>query len=595
MTLMPIEKDLHEQEVELLRQQQAQRQPQQKKVGFAVGSAGDDTSEEDAPQMEGSGLQDDEWTDQSASASPYSTRQNTANNSRRPSLAVEKAQDRLTALQPLAPVTNQPASRQTVVDGVPLLQMPEVQSANEEARESSSDTEEEMVSPTSQPLKTAKRQSHAVESTPAVPRPSSHQPPLEAPQQSPNPSIRSPLHAAKDHPNPTKRLTSSSLPAPALVSSVSALDSMHSSQRGSPDPSLHSNHATDGALDQASETPENEELISRFIPSASHPDNTTASGANTGAAHNTPKQSSFQHPPSSTSFHPNPTSPGSSTLSATSSFSNPATPNLARSRTELRLQHDKALAAREALAERQPLIPHHIYDRRNETLKSYLNLATLGSTTNGGGGLNPTQGLSLGPEIFQGRFRAVEAELRVVGRFRDPVAEAAERVRKLRARDALAAKKKGVAGGRAEGQGLRGSKSAVALAPAGARGIPAAGGGSGSGPGSSLPSAAGMGAPSTTTTTTTASAPKATAQGTSAPGMQRAASTSTTTAKGFPTPTSAPAPPGLGRRGVSFAGTAPEPQPVRPRTPAGKSETLGERALDSIARSLWDGGGVRGV
>ena len=83
-----VEKDLHEQEVELARQQQQEKSEAPKKVGFAVGSSGDDDVDDDAPAMEGSGLQEDEWTEESASASPYSTRQNTANNSRRTSVVV---------------------------------------------------------------------------------------------------------------------------------------------------------------------------------------------------------------------------------------------------------------------------------------------------------------------------------------------------------------------------------------------------------------------------------------------------------------------------------------------------------------------------
>ena len=62
-------------------------------MGFAVGSSGDDEAD-DTPAMEGSGLQEDEWTEESASASPYSTRQNTANNSRRTSVVHDKPPDR---------------------------------------------------------------------------------------------------------------------------------------------------------------------------------------------------------------------------------------------------------------------------------------------------------------------------------------------------------------------------------------------------------------------------------------------------------------------------------------------------------------------
>ena len=78
----PRDEDVHEQEVEIYRQMQAAAQPP-KKVGFAVGSAGDTSDDAEVAQAEGNGQQEDDWTEESASASPYSTRQNTANNSRR--------------------------------------------------------------------------------------------------------------------------------------------------------------------------------------------------------------------------------------------------------------------------------------------------------------------------------------------------------------------------------------------------------------------------------------------------------------------------------------------------------------------------------
>ncbi|EMC99737.1 hypothetical protein BAUCODRAFT_30132 [Baudoinia panamericana UAMH 10762] len=423
-----VELDLHEQEVELLRQQQEQKaNAAPKRVGFAVGSAEETSDDNAAPQMDGSGMQEDEWTEESASASPYSTRQH----SRRTSVVVDKPPDEPSTRKPQHPSV----SLHTTETTQPREAVEEVQQSRPEADRtpaaSEEDTDEsDVISP------------HTLEPSqmrelvlPHEPLPPSLQPEPQSTMQ-PKSQTRSPVHAAKDHPNPTvQRLTSAQLPAPALVSSISALDDVHSS-RGSPAPSLRSSRSIvgqDGAHDQPSEE---SELVSRFLPSASHP--STGSGSNT-AAMSTPKTGSFQsnnmpeREPAAegvrstdTSYHAGPVSPGS-TISGSSGA---ATPALGRSRIELRMMHDKALADREAAAERQPLVPHHIYDRRNETLKSYLNLAALGG--DGRGGLNAHTGLSLGPEIFQGRFKAVNTELKVVQKFRDPIAESLERLQKCR-------------------------------------------------------------------------------------------------------------------------------------------------------------------
>lgn len=440
--MAPQEKDLHAQEVELYSKQQGEKERRNsggpKKVGFAVGSPGDTSdAEEAAPQMEGSGLQEDEWTEESASASPLSTR----NNSRRTSVMIDKPPDR-------------PPSTISHVASMPEAQSPseavnQVQQIRPEADRTPAQSEEEVdedEEPSLKSMPKAPLLSH--ELPPGKASQQAPMPPLQRPQppispqapqppqqpQPPKPQSKSALHAAKDHPNPTaKRLTSTQMPAPALVSSVSALDDVHSIH-GSPAPSLHGSirgarsiNGNDGAADQ-----EPDELVSRFLPSASHP--SIGSGANTGAM-NTPKIGSFQgHTPEEDStlnrsktanFQTGPVSPGS-TLSGSSGA---ATPAHGRSRIELRMMHDKALADREAAAERQPLVPHHIYDRRNETLKSYLNLAALGGDARGG---FPTSTyMNLGPEIFQGRFKAVNTELKVVQKFRDPVAESVGRLRKL--------------------------------------------------------------------------------------------------------------------------------------------------------------------
>ena len=96
---------------------------------------------------------------------------------------------------------------------------------------------------------------------------------------------------------------------------------------------------------------------------------------------------------------------------------------------------EKAMADIHSVVDRNPFIPAHVYDRRNESLKSYLNLAAFNNsntpvpaatTTNT---LANSSNLSLGPEIFQGRFKAVQTELRVVQKFRDPLAESLARLR----------------------------------------------------------------------------------------------------------------------------------------------------------------------
>ncbi|KAK3678518.1 hypothetical protein LTR78_001815 [Recurvomyces mirabilis] len=434
------EKDLHEQEVELLRQQEARRASREnggpKRVGFAVGSVGGDTSAEDdeTTKMEGTEPQEDEWTEESASASPYGTRQNTANNSRRTSVAQDKPPDRAAArLQ--HPAVNFSMQEARSLKEVQVQEPRKESQAEADGTPAASDaSDESATSPKSMPPAPIIQASPSPEKEPSPPPPSP--PAIEKQAVTPVPHIRSPLHGAKEHPNPTaKRLTSAQLPAPALLSSISALDDGHSGH-GSPAPSLRSARSAlgnDGAADQDAD-----ELVSRFVPSASHP--TTGSGSNTNPM-NTPRTGSLQgHTPEDessmprvrtrpTTFRAGPVSPDS-TRSGSSGVTTPA---MGRSRIELKMMQDKALADREAAAERQPLVPHHIYDRRNETLKSYLNLATLNAHDGRNNSLpGPTNTYSMGPEIFQGRFKAVNTELKVVQKFRDPIADSLERLRKCR-------------------------------------------------------------------------------------------------------------------------------------------------------------------
>lgn len=416
-----VEKDLHEQEMEIARQQQeAKKAP--KRVGFAVGDGNDSSEEEDELQMEGSGLQEDEWTDQSASASPATTRQNTANNSRRPSATGEKLPDKsqlreamnLRDLQ-LPNYQQTQAPQQSAVPSAPRPQAPEADGTPAASYESEGSDEEEPPSPRSLPHRPKGKDSQSPPPSEQIPPP--HQ--SETSQPSALPTPKSPLQGAKERPNPfNKHLLSRNNhnPAPALVSNVSAMDETRSA-RGSPAASMRSSRSN-----IADQTPEQEgELVSRFIPSSSHP--TTSSGGNTTM--NTPQIGSYQTPENESSLvrhHRDrpvatshaPTSPGS-TISGPSGA---ATPAMLRSRTELRMANERAMAEIEGSGRPQMLIPAHKFDRRNESLKSYLH-AALGNS-----------GKRLGPETFEGRFSAVNAELKVIQRFGDPLADSLGRLGK---------------------------------------------------------------------------------------------------------------------------------------------------------------------
>lgn len=409
-----IEKDLHEQEVELAQQQQ-EKKDVPKKVGFAVGSPVSD--DEALPQMEGSGMQEDEWTDQSASASPYSTRQNTANNSRRASVVIEKPPDKR-----VLPSNTETKDHEK---GPPLTQVvSEEGSTTAESSTGDEETENEEKVAIQPSAPQSKKETQA--QSEKAPTESTHTP-------------RSLLRAAKDHPNPaTRRLLSrnSQGPAPALVSNVSALDDVRSG-RGSPAPSMMS------ARSNLADGGDSGELVSRFMPSASHP--STSSVPNTNAM-NTPKAGSLHTPEndsmlaaqqmnkSSTgaAFTISPVSPESA-RSLSSGFATPGTTITSRFRNEERMMNEKVIAEKEDAAAFNPIIPPHVFDRRNESLKSHLNLARLGG--DGRGGLNAATGLTMSPALFQGRFKAVNTELKVVQRFRDPIAESVARLHQAKGRD----------------------------------------------------------------------------------------------------------------------------------------------------------------
>jgi hypothetical protein len=407
-------KDLHEQEVELAQRQKAEKERLKegpKKVGFAVGSSED--SEEEAPELEGSGLHEDEWTDQSGSASPYSTRQNTANNSRRPSITQGKPPDK----HVLQDSSKGKTSEQLHHPPHNLASESTPDAESSEAQESESDDEDEPPSPRSQPHVHMKmREEVKPEQGPEQPLQSKLQ-------------TRSPLHAAKEHPNPATRYLMNRGTQSAAQAQVSVTRDDGSSAQASPAPSMRSSRSN---IDDSTTDQEQEELVSRFIPSGSHPSTGSVSGTMT----NTPKTGSFQTPENESTLAAQnrdrpattfqlPVSPGS-TISGSSGA---ATPAMARSRTELRMMNEKAVADLEEAAARNPIIPPHVYDRRNESLKTYLNANYL--RANGSNiSLNPN--LSLGPELFQGRFKAVNTELKVVQRFRDPIGESLRRLQKCR-------------------------------------------------------------------------------------------------------------------------------------------------------------------
>lgn len=423
------EKDLHEQEVELAQQAQ-EKKDVPKKVGFAVGSYGEDASEgEDSPQMEGSGLQDDEWTDQSGSASPYSTRQNTANSSRRASMVVDKPMpdtpglpDSTDSKDQLEAQHAQPVSQEGTVEADDSSVGSS--ESDEEDEEGEEEDEDEALSPGSLPQLKKENQTQ----------------PAQQPAESKQPQ-RSLLQAAREHPNPAaRRLLSRNYQtaAPALVSNVSALDDARSG-RGSPAPSMTSAHIVDGAADHDSG-----ELVSRFMSTTSHPSTRSVPNPNTL---NTPKTGSLQTPESDSVLaaqkrdKPSPSfgigslsKPSTGFGTGSKSPSTPYTLSLSRFRNEERMMNEKVIAEKEDAAAFNPIVPPHVFDRRNESLKSYLNLASLGG--DGRGGLNATTGLpmgnlAMGPEIFQGRFKAVNTELKVVQRFRDPITESVARLHQV--------------------------------------------------------------------------------------------------------------------------------------------------------------------
>lgn len=383
-------------------------------VGFAVGS-GDESSDTDEPQMEGSGLQEDEWTEESASVSPYSTRQNTANNSRRASVT-DRPPDRKPSVS--SPLKEQPASSTEEAEApqehILPDRLPTIHSVSHDAKK------DNMPSDFSEAANKDDGASNFNQVKEPIPQIRTAQ--------------RSPLHLAKEMPNPAARhlLTKAhhQLPAPALISNVSALDDSHSS-RNSPAASMRSSRSNIAEASGEHEDPD--ELISQFVRGTSDP--SPGSGGNTVSS--TPKYGGLHTPVERenslglhrdgqpASFQLGLASPGS-TISAGSS--GVATPATAQSRTELRMAQEKAMAEAESAGLRQPTLPVYKYDRRNETLKTYL-ASWQGSSNEQKNALTAHYGSGRSTAIFQGRFRAVNTELRVVQKYRDPVGESIARLK----------------------------------------------------------------------------------------------------------------------------------------------------------------------
>ena len=440
-----VEKDLHQQEVELAEQMRADppQVSERKKIGFAVGSAGDVSDEDDSPEMEGSGMQEDEWEDQSGSASPETTRQNTANNSRRPSASTDRPPDHRTLLDTrnragLGAYTL-PVGRQRLSQIQPDKDEQESQDQDDEDEDDDDDedeSDENLATPLANPIARESQDVPGEEKAQEVTAPSP-----EPAQPSASRSIS--RTSSREHSNPaTKHLLdhSTSSTAPALVSNVSTLDDMHSSKASSAASTVSSNaNVADGSIDQHPD-----ELVSHFIPSASHPSSgsagtTTVTPATTSdAAFSAPEMDKMEsmlnahrRGKSHSSHFRGPASPGS-TISGSSGA---ATPALSMSRTELRLKNEKFMADMEEAAAHNPPFPAHKYDRRNESLKSYLHLAAAQQGSGGGvpsGNLYTAAGLTLGPEIFQGRFKAVNTELKVVQQFHNPLAGSIARLQKCK-------------------------------------------------------------------------------------------------------------------------------------------------------------------
>jgi hypothetical protein len=462
-----LEKDLHEQEVELALRIAENKARGSKKVGFAVGSSGDSTGGEEAIEdMEDAGMEEGEWTEESTSASPYSTRQNTANNSRRTSSAQERVTERALMAAATAKIANQaphlvkveaaePGPRAVVQEEQTATKVSgEEEEEDEDDEDTATEEDDEHEEPPKSRNQSMEPKTNQNLSLPAAqPQqepPQQHiQPPqqqISPPQQQTQPTQqpqqpqkvsqapRSPLHGAKEHPNPTiplLRNISSNHPSPAMTSNVNAMDNSHSTDASPAASTISARSTLQGDGDQ-------DELVSRFIPSTSHP------GSNPVTTQNTPKSAQFHTPPAGDSIRSSdnrhhshsaqngPVSPGNSTKSGSSGT---ATPSIGRSRIELKMLQEKAMAEIHSVVDRNPFIPAHVYDRRNESLKSYLNLAALNNSTTPIPAATTTNtlanssNLSLGPEIFQGRFKAVHTELRVVQKFRDPLAESVARLR----------------------------------------------------------------------------------------------------------------------------------------------------------------------
>lgn len=409
--------------------------PLARKVGFAVGSA-TDNDEEDVPHMEGSGLEEGEWTEASNSASPYSTRNNTAQNSRSNSVLLEKPPDTQSHADIYTP------RNEDVEEESPQSSLEDVSQPKEQDMLNQQEPAVEQSKPAVEaPTKEASEEPSTDDSRSTLETPAEHRPSDVTSEDTQSNHSQSTLGKQRTPESISRRLLSrSSNGAPPMVSSVSALDTNHSTDASPtrwsrPIPQGHFNG--DGAA-EVDEQLEETEIISKFI-NESKPTGSYDSGSQTqsGSITNTP-QTSFQQPAEDevedadrgiygnisksqpNLAHVGPTSPGS-TLSGHSSGA--VTPAMRPSRTEMKLMLERGKSHLEAMAEQQPIIPAHVYDRRNVSLKSYFTQTQTG-LSHGGGAIDRS--------LFTGRFKAVEREYQVARKFRNPLQESYARLEKMK-------------------------------------------------------------------------------------------------------------------------------------------------------------------
>ncbi|KAF2857099.1 hypothetical protein K470DRAFT_261133 [Piedraia hortae CBS 480.64] len=378
-----------------------QRKRKGKKVGFAIGSvedAGDSVGA--AAESSANDPPEDDWEDQSIS--PCSTRQNTANNSRRSSITA----DNIVSDKPPSPakIVSQATITEQVEQVEPAGQIEQVRQVEQvkqsERVEQAEEVEQDGVDEQADRISTAL----AVADEDASSTLKQQHEDVELSNNSLTGALSNPV---------IKHIAGITHPAPALVSNISAMNS----QLGS---SVHSSSSSKTNMGGDKGTME-DELVSRFVPSTSQ----TSSGIIEGMRQSSyPEVTALNKAKSAAMYYGTAgTSPGSHL----SGSSGAATPALGRSRIELRMLQDKALADLEEAAERQPSLPFHVFDRRNETLKSHKSQSALGGDISSA--RRCLSSVSFGAEMFQGRFKAINAELAMVEQFHNPIVDSVQRLR----------------------------------------------------------------------------------------------------------------------------------------------------------------------